>query len=112
MRVQVRLRGVESPPSVIEYATRRVHQRLSRFGRHVSGVMVRLSDVNGPEGGPDKRCQLTVSGPRLGSVNLTEQHANSLASIDLALDRLAYVIGRSLERARASQSISETRRVT
>ena len=112
MRVQVRLLGVESPPSVIEYATRRVHQRLSRFGRHVSGVMVRLSDVNGPKGGPDKRCQLTVSGPRLGSVNLTEQHANSLASIDLALDRLAYVIGRSLERARAPQSISETRRVT
>jgi ribosome-associated translation inhibitor RaiA len=74
--------------------------------------MVRISDVNGPKGGPDKRCQLTASGPRLGSVNLTEQHTDSRASIDLALDRLAHVIGRSLERARAPQAISEARRVT
>jgi putative sigma-54 modulation protein len=112
MRVEVRFRGLESSPAVIEYATRRVHQHLSRFGRQVSGVTVRLVDVNGPKGGVDKRCQLSVSGPRLGAVKLTETQANVLAGIDLALDRVAHLIGRSLERARAPQSITRTRRVT
>lgn len=112
MRVHIRLRGVETTPSIIEYATRRVHQHLSRFGRQVSGVTVRISDVNGPKGGADKRCQLTVAGPRLGSVNLAETHADAFAGIDLALDRLAHVIGRSIERAREPLSKHEQRRVT
>ena len=75
-------------------------------------MTVRLTDVNGPKGGDDKRCQLTVSGPRLSTVNLTETHADIFAGLDLALDRLAQVIGRSLERAREPQAISETRSVT
>jgi putative sigma-54 modulation protein len=111
MRVQVRFRSVESSPSVVEYAARRAHQHLSRFGRQVSRVTVRLVDVNGPKGGADKRCRLSASGPRLGSVHLTETHADLLASIDLALDRLAHVIGRSLERSRRAQSIAQTRSV-
>lgn len=100
MRVQIRLRGVENTSSLIEYATRRAHQHLSRFGRQVSDVTVRLSDVNGPKGGEDKRCQLTVSGPRLGLLTLSDTHADLLAGIDLALDRLAHVVGRALERTR------------
>ncbi len=103
MRVQVRLRGIKNAPSVIEYAHRRVHQHLSRFGRHVNGVTVRISDINGPRGGPDKRCQLTVSGPRLGSLHLAEEHTDVLAGIDLALNRLSHVVGRNLERSRSSQ---------
>jgi putative sigma-54 modulation protein len=111
MRVQIRLRGVERAPSTIEYATRRVHQHLSRFRGHVSGVTLRISDVNGPKGGPDKRCQLTVSGPRLGSVHLSEEHVDVLAGIDRALDRLSQVVGRNLERARGYPTTGEARRL-
>ena len=112
MRIQIRLRRIEHAPAIIEYATRRVHQHLSRFGRHLSNVTVRISDVNGPKGGPDKRCQLTVSGPRLGSVNLTETHADVGAGIDRALDRLAHVVGRSLDRARGPRAASAAWRAT
>jgi ribosomal subunit interface protein len=104
------LRGVANTPSIIEYATRRVHQHLSRFGRQVSTVTVRISDVNGPKGGADKRCLVTLSGPRLGSVHLHETHADIYASIDLALDRLAHAVRRSLERAR--EPLAEARSVT
>ena len=112
MKIQIRFRGIEPSEALADYATRRVHQHLSRFGRQVSDVTVRLTDVNGPKGGDDKRCQLTVSGPRLSTVNLTETHADFFAGVDLALDRLAHVIGRSLERAREPQATIETRSVT
>jgi len=112
MKIQIRFRAIESSEAITDYAMRKIKQRLSRFGRQVSGVTVRLTDVNGPKGGADKRCQLTVSGPRLGAVNLTEVHADLFAGIDLALDRLAHVIGRSLERARAPQTLREPRSAT
>ncbi len=112
MKVQVRLRGLDHSPSLVAYAMRRVHQHLSRFGRQVSGVTVRLVDVNGPKGGADKRCQVTVAGPRLGAVHLTETHHDLFAGVDLALDRLAQVIGRNLERAREPRALRVAGSVT
>ena len=112
MKIQIRFRGIESSEALADYTTRRIHQHLSRFGGQVGGVTVRLTDVNGPKGGEDKRCQLTVSGPRLRSVNLSETHADVLAAVDLALDRLANVLGRNIEREREPQFDNEARSAT
>jgi len=100
MNVQIRFRGLDSSEDLVEHATRRVHQQLSRFGRDVSSVVLRISDENGPRGGRDKRCQLSVTGPRVGSLHLSELHEDVRAGLDLALDRLSHTIGRSLARAR------------
>jgi ribosome-associated translation inhibitor RaiA len=112
MRVQVRFRGIEASEALTEYTTRRVHQHLSRFGDQVTSVVARLSDINGPRGGKDKRCQLTVTGARIGSVNLTETHEDLRAGVDVALDRLGHAIGRSLERARAPRAVATRRSET
>ena len=112
MRINVRFHGIEGDPLLIEHAGRKLHQHLSRFGRHVTRVTVRFSDLNGPKGGEDKRCQLTAAGPRLGQVHLAETHADVYAGLDLAIDRLARVIGRSLERAGRSPANHEARSVT
>jgi ribosomal subunit interface protein len=109
MKIQIRFRGMEISDALTEYAIRRIHQHLSRFDNRVSDVTVRFTDVNGPKGGADKRCQLTVSGPRLGTVNLTTMHWDLYSGLDLALDRLDHVVGRSLERARVPQPFREAR---
>lgn len=109
MKIQIRFRGMEISDALTDYVMRRVHQHLSRFGSRVSDVTVRFTDVNGPKGGADKRCQLTVSGPRLGTVNLTTMHWDLYAGIDLALHRLDQVIGRTVERAREPLALAELR---
>ena len=100
MNVQIRFRGVDSSEDLIAYATRRLHRQLSRFGRDVTSVVLRISDENGPRGGRDKRCQLSVSGPRIGSLHLSELHEDVRAGLDLALGRLGHTIGRGIARAR------------
>jgi ribosome-associated translation inhibitor RaiA len=100
MDVQIRFRGVDSSEDLIEHATRRLHQQLSRFGRDVASVVLRISDENGPRGGRDKRCQLSVTGPRIGSLHLSELHEDVRAGLDLALGRLGHTIGRGIARAR------------
>ena len=104
MTVQVRFRNVPNSPVVLEYAIRRAHQHLSRFGRQVSEVTIRLKDLNGPRGGCDKHCQITARGPRLGPVSVRETREDTFAGLDVALERLARTVGRTLERARSTEA--------
>ena len=103
MKIDIRFRGFESQSSLRDHATRRAHAHLSRFGEEVTTVLVRLTDVNGPKGGPDKRCQVTVRGPRFGSATLTDLNADAYAAVESAIERLGHTVGRELARARSDR---------
>jgi len=109
MRVDVRFHGIERSGALAEYATRRVHQHLSRFGGQVRGVSLRLSDENGPRGGNDKRCQIAAKGRDIGTLHLSQTQADLYAGVDVALARFAHVIGRALERARTRPAVAGAR---
>ena len=100
MKVQIRLRGIESSPALVAHVRRRVRRHLRRFGADITAVVLRITDQNGPRGGPDKRYQLSVIGPRIGQVHLSEVHDDVHAGVDLALGRVGHAIGRQIERLR------------
>jgi len=101
MKTEVRFHGVETSESLREHAVRRIHLHLSRFGSDLTGVVIRIGDVNGPKGGLDKRCRVTVRGPRVGSATLDEYSGDIWSAVDLALERVAQNVGRTLEKARS-----------
>ena len=100
IRIEVRFRGLDSSEALREHAARRILSHLSRFGREVTDVLVRVADVNGPKGGVDKQCQITVRGPRLGSAAVQEMSGDAYSAVDMATERLGRSVGRELERAR------------
>ena len=100
MKIEVRFRGLDASDSLREHAMRQVHSHLSRFGQDLAGVMVRIADLNGPKGGIDKRCQITVRGPRVGESSLEELSDDGYAAVSAAVERMARAVGRGLERAR------------
>jgi len=100
MRVHVRCTSFPHSRSLVEHTERKLHQCLSRFGSRLTRVEVRLSDVNGPRGGRDKRCQVIAHGPGLGSLRVEELHDDFYASVERALARLAQSVGRGIARAR------------
>lgn len=100
MRVQIKARHVEVTKEMRIYIERRLHFALSRFSTELRGVLVRLEDVNGPRGGVDKRCQITLRGPRFGNVTIDEMSGDVLGAVDTAADRAARTVARALERAR------------
>jgi putative sigma-54 modulation protein len=102
MQVDIRFRGLEPSPFLKDFALRQVQFHLSRFGEEVTGVLVRVSDVNGPRGGLDKRCQISVRGPKVAS-NVESQSGDAYAAVDLAVKRLARTLRRHLERLHALQ---------
>jgi putative sigma-54 modulation protein len=100
MKIQIRFRGVERSEALVEYTTHRAHQHLRRFEPQLSGVMIRITDLNGPRGGKDKRCQFTATGPAIGSIHLSYTHKDVYAGVDIGLEKMSHLIVRSIERAR------------
>ncbi len=101
MNVYVRFRGLEASPEVAELVSRRVNERLGRFDGQLTSVLVRISDINGPKGGVDKRCQVTVQGPRFGVATLENLSGDVPSAIETAFDRLAHIVRRIFERRRS-----------
>ncbi len=101
MHTHIRLRGLDASDSLREYIARRAHSQFSRFGRAIDSVTVRVDDVNGPRGGPDKRCHVTVRGPGLGILTLEDLSAEAQSVVDLVFERAARRVGREIERTRS-----------
>ena len=103
MKIEFRLRGLESSDALRDHAARRIHFHLRRFGNEVTAVLVRIADVNGPKGGLDKRCQITVRGQRLGSATIDEMSGDAYSAVDMAVERIGRSVGRELDRARSDR---------
>jgi ribosome-associated translation inhibitor RaiA len=100
MKIDVRFRGLEGSDALREHILRRIRFKLSRFARQVSSVVVRMGDVNGPKGGVDKRCHVTVRGPALPSTTIENLNADAYVAVDLAVERAGQTVARELGRVR------------
>src|SRR4051812_10993910 len=60
--MQLEMRGVNYVLSdgLKDYIERRLRFTLGRFPARIDRLTVRLSDVNGPRGGIDKRCRIAL----------------------------------------------------
>jgi putative sigma-54 modulation protein len=80
------------------HVRRRLSSALGGFRDRVDDMQVRLSDVNGPRGGVDKRCRLVLSVAR-GNIVVAQGIApNFYQAVDAAVQRAA----RSVRRASAA----------
>jgi hypothetical protein len=82
-----------------DMAVERVRFALRRLSWLVPRAKVQLSDSNGPRGGIDKLCQLEFRTPT-GLVVISSRSADWRGALDLALQRAARVLVRSLQRMR------------
>ncbi len=89
-----------------ELAERRVRFVLRRTGWLVPRAEVQMSDVNGPRGGIDKRCQVELRTDGAGSVVVASVASDWRTALDDALARAA----RFLMRVRRRGDDSRRRR--
>jgi putative sigma-54 modulation protein len=109
MEIDVRLRGIEATAGLRGNVKRVLMGALSRFGSALSHAVVRLTDINGPDGGDDKQCRIEVHGARIGQVVIEERHAKVEAAVARAAERAAFSVGRSIERLRAKKTRGRAR---
>jgi len=63
MQIEIQARSFSITRGIRAYIKRRLGFALGACYRCVKHILVRLSDINGPRGGKDKRCQFEVIVP-------------------------------------------------
>jgi hypothetical protein len=86
-----------------DLAVRRARFVMRRLGWLVPRARVQLSDVNGPRGGIDKRCQLELKTDGSGSVVITAMARDWRSALDSALGRAAQLVMRNWRRRQARE---------
>ena len=86
-----------------ELAERRVRFVMRRLVWLVPRAKVRLTDVNGPRGGVDKRCQIELKTDHVGTVSISSRARDWRSAFEAALARAAHVLLRAWRRRRENQ---------
>ena len=81
-----------------DLSVERVRFALRRLSTQVPRAKVQFSDVNGPRGGVDKRCQLELKTQAAGTVVIASLARNWRTALDRSLRRATQVLTRSLQR--------------
>ena len=100
MRVEIKTNGIELTNGLREHTERRLGFALDRAHHDISTITVRLSDINGPRGGADKRCQIQIPLPYHLGVVIEETDADLYVAIDRAASRAGNTLGRHLSKRR------------
>ncbi len=82
-----------------ELSTARVRFALRRLKALVPRAKVQFSDVNGPRGGVDKRCQVELKTASAGTVVIASLARDWRTALDRSLGRATRVLTRSLQRS-------------
>jgi len=98
MHIDIQSRGFSLTRALLKYAERRLLFSMSYCNNHINRVVVRLSDINGPRGGADKRCHLQVVMPGLPDVIVEDTEVDLYAAIDRAIDRARRTVARKIDR--------------
>ncbi|MBC7619337.1 MAG: HPF/RaiA family ribosome-associated protein [Candidatus Saccharibacteria bacterium] len=82
-----------------ELSVERVRFALRRLTTFVPHAKVQFSDINGPRGGMDKRCQVELKTDNAGTVVISSLARDWRTALDRSLSRATRVLTRSLQRA-------------
>lgn len=100
MNLDVQARSFNLTRSLKHYLNKRIRSSILPRAEHIRRINVRLSDINGPHGGVDKRCHLHVILPHIPDVVIEETQDNLYSAIDMAIARARGVLDRKLSRQR------------
>jgi ribosome-associated translation inhibitor RaiA len=104
MKVQFKSRDPEAI-AMHQLAKARSEFVFRRLAWLISKATVSLSDINGPRGGVDKRCQVEVQVSRENTVVATSIARDWKAAIDLALSRAARTLVRKRQTSKPSRRV-------
>lgn len=100
MRIDIQASGFDLTEGLRQHTARRLQFALGWASHNVRTVSVRLSDINGPRGGNDKRCRIKIPLHGGQDVVIEDTESDLYVAIDRAADRTERAVARRLERSR------------
>lgn len=97
------------PKTVHEAVDHLANTRFNRFASAIREVRATVTDLNGPRGGVDIRCQLYVTLGKGQKVVIQETAASVREAISIAFDRATRTIARRMDRMRPGRPTGDAR---
>lgn len=98
MKIDIQCRGFELTEELRDYTKKRLAYNLYSGNAYIQRVIVRLSDINGPRGGEDKRCCLEIRLKGLPEIVIEDTETNLYVAINRAVERAGRTLVRRLSR--------------
>jgi putative sigma-54 modulation protein len=109
MNIQIHAQDFSLTEGLREHVARRLAYALNHGIDSVSRIVVRLSDVNGPRGGVDKRCGIEIRLKGSTAVAIEDTEVDLYVAIDRAAERAGRTLDRRLARRREFAAVSAAR---
>jgi putative sigma-54 modulation protein len=98
MQINITSQKFSLTDALQQYVKRRLNFSLSTKSEHINKVVIRLSDINGPRGGTDKRCHLHVVLNGMPDIVIKDTQTDMYNAIDRACDRASRTAVRKIGR--------------
>ena len=98
MQIKIQARSFSLTNALSSHIQRRLHFALTSSADRIQRVMVRLSDINGPRGGSDKRCHIQIVLEGMPDVVIEDTESDLYAAIGRAAGRAGRAVARRLRR--------------
>ena len=98
MKTNIQAQGFALTEPIRAYTELRLVYAVSFASQIIRRVTVRLSDINGPRGGNDKKCQLVFTLQGLPDIVIQDTESNLYVAIDRAVDRASRAVARVIDR--------------
>lgn len=109
MNIHIHAQDFTLTEGLREHVARRLAYALNHGRDSVSRIVVRLSDVNGPRGGVDKRCGIEIRLKGSTTVAIEDTEVDLYVAIDRAAERAGRTLDRRLSRRRNFPVVSASR---
>lgn len=100
MQIVITMQGQAAQDRDTSQFIRRVQLGLSRFASSIKSVACTFTDTNGPKGGIDTRCTITVKLRSAGEIIIQGHGDSGLSALNNCLPRLSRAVSRTLDRRR------------
>ena len=98
MNLRVKSRGFKVTRGIYNRVNTKLQRIFSRYGDRIREAEVTLEDVNGPKGGEDMRCLVSIKLNRSKSIVVQEQAADLYDAINMCAQRATLTLERHFKR--------------
>lgn len=100
MHMDIQSSGFTLTGGMRDYLMKRLAYSLNHGNEFITRLVVRLSDINGPRGGADKRCVIEMRMKASPAVIIEDTEVDLYVAIDRATMRAGHTLTRRLSRLR------------
>lgn len=111
MYINIQCRGFPLTEALKDYVKSRVRLALERYRHNIASVSVMLADVNGPKGGEDMQCRISIKSSRLPAIVVQETAVDMYDAINMCSHRAKRSASRQLEKFKQQRKGARLRHV-